>query len=93
MNVVIFGRGLGKPRQINLSGLTVITLGIVMLAGVGAGGFAVGYQYSFATGSGVSAAEYAALSEELDEQRATIATIRRGDGLPREVELIPDERS
>lgn len=77
MNVVIFGKGLGKPRQFNLSG---VTAGVVVIAGVvilGALSFAGGYLYSSATGSGVSATELVVLGDELRQQQEHIAGIRR----------------
>ena len=79
MNVVVFGRGFGKPRQLSLSGIRA-ALGIaavtVIVAIVGFGG---GYWYSAKTGSGVSAGELVDLSMELKTQRDGIAAIRRGN--------------
>ena len=43
MNVVIFGKGLGKPRQMNLSGLTAGLLAIAVGGVVTVLGFAGGY--------------------------------------------------
>ena len=77
MNVVIFGKGLGKPRQLNLSGTAA---GLILLAAVGlitAASFAGGYLYSSATGSGVSTAELSLLGDELVAQQQSIEEIRR----------------
>ena len=79
MNVVIFGKGYGKPRQLSLSGLTAglciaVVAGIVMSAG-----FAGGYLYSSKTGSGVSNDELTELLAEIERQRKDIATIRQGN--------------
>ena len=79
MNVVIFGKGFGKPRQISLSGLTAglaIAVAVGIVVGIGFGG---GYWYSSKTGSGVSTNELAALTGELQEQQHSIAAIRQGN--------------
>lgn len=79
MNVVIFGKGFGKPRQFSLNGLRA-GLVIAVVAGIVVGtGFAGGYWYSANTGSGVSTTELAGLSGELQEQRQDIAAIRQGN--------------
>jgi murein DD-endopeptidase MepM/ murein hydrolase activator NlpD len=77
MNVVIFGRGLGKPRQISLSGLTTGLLGVAVVGLVTAAGFAGGYWYSSKTGSGISTSELDGLTSELQGAREHIATIRQ----------------
>ena len=77
MNVVIFGKGLGSPRQINLSGLSAGLLAVVVVGLVTAVGFAGGYWYSSLTGSGVSSAELLSLNDELTATRENIATIRQ----------------
>lgn len=77
MNVVIFGKGLGKPRQLNLSGIAAALLGTAIVAALGAVSFAGGYLYSSKTGSGVSANELLVLGDEVREQQQTIAGIRR----------------
>ena len=57
MNVVIFGKGLGKPRQLNLSG-PLAAAAVLLVAGVvAAASFAGGHWYAAATGSGVSSNE------------------------------------
>ena len=77
MNVVIFGKGLGKPRQLNLSGVTAALLGTAIVAVLGLASFAGGYLYSSKTGSGVSANELLVLGDEVREQQQTIASIRQ----------------
>jgi murein DD-endopeptidase MepM/ murein hydrolase activator NlpD len=77
MNVVIFGKGLGKPRQINLSGLMASLSAIAVAGVVSAIGFAGGYWYSSMTGSGVSTNELVSLTDELAATRENIATIRQ----------------
>jgi len=79
MNVVIFGKGFGKPRQVNLSGPAVWAAAMGFAALVSAAGFAGGYWLSSTTGSGVSLSEVASLTTELDEQREDIATIRQAN--------------
>ncbi len=79
MNVVIFGKGFGKPRQLSLSGpIAGFAAGAVALV-VMVAGFAGGYAYSSSTGSGVSTAELSELTGALDVQRENIADIRQGN--------------
>lgn len=79
MNVVFFGKGFGKPRQLSLSGpVAGLAAGAVALL-VMAAGFAGGYVYSSSTGSGVSTAEISELTGALDAQRENIAEIRQGN--------------
>lgn len=79
MNVVIFGKGFGKPRQLNLSGLPVVVSAVACTAILCAAGFAGGYWYSTMTGSGVSMNEVARLASELQSQRDNIDSIRQGN--------------
>lgn len=77
MNVVIFGKGFGKPRQVNLSGRSAGAL-IALFAGfLGSATFGTGYWYSAQTGSGVSQSEVATLSEELVTQKGKIQQTRQ----------------
>jgi len=79
MNVVIFGKGFGKPRQLSLSGpIAGFAAGAFALV-VMAAGFAGGYAYSSNTGSGVSTSELSELTGALDAQRENIADIRQGN--------------
>ena len=77
MNVVIFGKGFGKPRQISLSGkdvagiVSLFSLLLVVAAFVG------GYYFSAYTGSGVSMSRVASINEELEGQRNAINTTRQ----------------
>ncbi|MCG8370695.1 MAG: M23 family metallopeptidase [Proteobacteria bacterium] len=79
MNVVVFGKGFGKPRQVSLSGpsagLAVFAFAAVVLAA----GFLGGYRYSSMTGSGVSTAELGSLAADLAAQRGSIDAIRQGN--------------
>jgi len=79
MNVVIFGKGFGKPRQLNLSGFSAGAVALAAAAVLSAAGFAGGYWFSTATGSGVSMHEVVDLSSELQKQRDTIDTIRQAN--------------
>jgi len=77
MNVVIFGKGLGKPRQINLSGITA-GLSISIIAGIIiSAGFAVGSWHASRTGSGISTDKLEGLTSQLQEQRSSIEGIRQ----------------
>lgn len=79
MNVVIFGKGFGKPRQFSLSGLGA-AVGIAAVIGIVIGaGFGGGYWYAAETGSGVSSNELAGLTGELQAERDKIADIRQGN--------------
>ncbi len=77
MNVVIFGNGFGKPRQLNLSGAAAAALGLVVAGVLSTAAFFGGYWYSVQTGSGVSMTEVRSLTGELDSQRDAIATTRQ----------------
>ena len=77
MNVVIFGKGFGKPRQINLSGRGAAAVGVVLAGMLGSLAFAAGYWYSAQTGSGVSFAEVMNLTDALDSQKVEIAETRQ----------------
>ncbi|MBT8091499.1 MAG: M23 family metallopeptidase [Gammaproteobacteria bacterium] len=79
MNVVFFGKGFGKPRQLSLSGLTAGAAAFVLVAVVVGAGFAGGYWYSAKTGSGISVGELSELTDLLQQQREEIAAIRQGN--------------
>ena len=77
MNVVIFGKGLGKPRQVNLTGITA-GLSISIVAGIIiSAGFAVGSWHAARNGSGISTDELEGLTSQLQEQRSSIDGIRQ----------------
>jgi murein DD-endopeptidase MepM/ murein hydrolase activator NlpD len=77
MNVVIFGKGFGKPVQINLSGTSAAGLAMVAAVFVGSLTFGAGYWFSAHNGSGVSLAEVTELTSALDTQRTEIADTRQ----------------
>jgi len=77
MNVVIFGKGFGKPRQINLSGRSAGALTAVIFGILGSAMFGAGYWYSAQTGSGISQAEVLTLSDELVAQKGQIQQTRQ----------------
>jgi murein DD-endopeptidase MepM/ murein hydrolase activator NlpD len=79
MNVVIFGKGFGKPRQLNLSGPSAALVALVGAFILSVAGFGGGYWYSTITGSGISLNEVAQLNDELQLQRENIDSIRRGN--------------
>ena len=79
MNVVFFGKGFGKPRQLSLSGPVAGLAAAVIAVFVLGAGFAGGYVYSSHTGSGVSTSELTDLTDELEAQREYIAAIRQGN--------------
>jgi len=77
MNVVIFGKGFGTARQVNLSGKAVAAIGVVFAACLSAAAFGFGSWYSAQNGSGVPYSELTSLAEELAAQQAAIATTRQ----------------
>jgi len=79
MNVFIFGKGFGKPRQLNLSGFSACMIAVVCAGVLSVFGFAGGYWYSTVTGSGISMNKVAVLTDELQLQRNDINTIRQGN--------------
>jgi murein DD-endopeptidase MepM/ murein hydrolase activator NlpD len=79
MNVVIFGKGFGKPRQLNLSGPSAWTAAVAFASIVSAAGFAGGYWLSNHNGSGASQDHTLVLAGELQDQKAEIETIRQAN--------------
>ena len=79
MNVVLFGKGFGKPRQLSLSGSMAGLAAAAFALVVMAAGFTGGYLYSSNTGSGVSTTELGDLTDQLGAQREYIADIRQGN--------------
>ncbi len=77
MNVVIFGNGFGKARQVSLSGRACAVIAVGFAALLMSIAFAGGYRVSTVTGSGVSVSELASLTEGLDQQREAIDTTRQ----------------
>lgn len=77
MNVVIFGKGFGKPRQFSLSGITATAVASLVTGCFCAAAFYGGFLYSAHTGSGISKGEVVDLTDELTAQRDAIATTRQ----------------
>lgn len=77
MNVVIFGKGFGKPRQINLSGTAATAVAILVAGVLCCGAFAGGSWYSARSGSGLGAGTTEALTADLERQREAIAATRQ----------------
>jgi murein DD-endopeptidase MepM/ murein hydrolase activator NlpD len=77
MNVVLFGNGFRKPRQLCLSGGTVLAAAGLLIGGVCCAAFAGGYWYAERNDSGMSVAEVQTLAEELAAQREAIAETRQ----------------
>lgn len=77
MNVVIFGRGFGKTRQINLSGRSASAFALLIIGTLSCAAFAGGYWFSAHNGSGVSLGAVAELNNQLGIQRAAIQNTRQ----------------
>ena len=77
MNVVIFGKGLGKPRQLSLTGSPALAVVALIAGALAAIGFAAGQWHASWTSSDVSSKELAGLTEELRQAREHIDTIRQ----------------
>lgn len=77
MNVVIFGKGFGSPRQFHLTGFRA-GAAIATIAGLVIGaGFLAGSWYAEKNGAGISTGELEKLTGELQQQREHIETIRQ----------------
>jgi murein DD-endopeptidase MepM/ murein hydrolase activator NlpD len=77
MNVVIFGKGFGKPRQLNLSGGAAVAASFVIAGTLCCVAFAGGYWYSAQNGSGLSSDDLQMFAAELEGQRDAIAVTRQ----------------
>ncbi len=77
MNVVIFGKGFGKPRQLNLTGLGASLTAVAVAGLVISAGFAAGSWHASSNGSGISTNELSSLNGELQQQREVIQSIRQ----------------
>lgn len=77
MNVVIFGKGFGKPRQLEFSGISVVTVAALATAIICTAAFAGGYWFSAQNGSGMSQHEVDVLRAELEQHRDAIALTRQ----------------
>jgi murein DD-endopeptidase MepM/ murein hydrolase activator NlpD len=77
MNVVIFGKGLASPRQVNLTALTAGSAIAVIAALIVGLGYAAGSWHAEQNGSGISVGALEELTGELQQQRESIKTIRQ----------------
>jgi murein DD-endopeptidase MepM/ murein hydrolase activator NlpD len=77
MNVVIFGNGFGKARQLSLSGKACSAIAAGLATVLISAAFAGGYWVSTLTGSGVSVREVASLNKDLNSQRDAISVTRQ----------------
>jgi murein DD-endopeptidase MepM/ murein hydrolase activator NlpD len=77
MNVVIFGKGFGKPRQLNLSGSTAVVVALMVAGSFCCAAFAGGYWYSAHNGPGLRGNDVEMLASEVDSQRDAIAVTRQ----------------
>ena len=77
MNVVLFGKGFGKHRQISLSGRTAVGLASLFSGLLIVAAFAGGALYSKHNGSGVSLDEVREMAANLEAERESIAVIRQ----------------
>jgi murein DD-endopeptidase MepM/ murein hydrolase activator NlpD len=77
MNVVVFGKGFGKPRQLNLSGGGALCAAALIAGSLCCAAFAGGYWYSAHNGSGMSLAQVESLANELAAQRKAIDVTRQ----------------
>lgn len=77
MNVVLFGKGFGKPRQVNLSGSAALGVAALIAGCLCCAAFAGGYWYAERNGSGLSLAQVQALADDLAAQREALARTRQ----------------
>lgn len=77
MNVIIIGKGFGKPVQISLSGKVVTAIACLIVGSFCVAAFLGGYGYSAQNGSGLSVAEVSSLTSELATQRNEIEQARQ----------------
>ena len=77
MNVVILSNGLGRFRQIKLSGRTIFAVTILFAVVLGSLAFLGGYYYSAVQGSGISRSEAANLHAAMQSESAGIEKIRK----------------
>lgn len=77
MNVVLFGKGFGKPRQLHLSGGMALGVAVLLAGSLCCAAFAGGYWYAAMNGSGISLRQVEALADDLATQREAIAEARQ----------------
>ena len=77
MNVVVFGKGFGAPRQVNFSGRAALGVATLFAGTVAAIAFGAGLWYSSFNATGVSLDEARTVSLQLAEEREAIGSIRQ----------------
>ncbi|MEM7503662.1 MAG: M23 family metallopeptidase [Pseudomonadota bacterium] len=77
MNVVVFGKGFGAPRQVNFSGRAALGVATLFAGTVAAIAFGAGLWYSSLNATGVSLDEARTVSLQLVEEREAIGSIRQ----------------
>ena len=77
MNVVVFGKGFGAPRQVNFSGRAALGVATLFAGTVAAIAFGAGLWYSSVNATGVSLDEARTVSLQLAEEREAIGSIRQ----------------
>ena len=77
MNVVVFGKGFGAPRQVNFSGRAALGVATLFAGTVAAIAFGAGLWYSSHNATGVSLDEARTVSLQLAEEREAIGSIRQ----------------
>lgn len=77
MNVVLFGKGFGKPRQLNLSGGIALGAAALVAGSLCCAAFAGGYWYAAHNGSGISLQQVESLANELAAQQQAIEETRQ----------------
>ena len=77
MNLVVFGKGFGKPRQISFTGRAAAGVATLFAGAVAAVAFAAGYWVSYHNTSDVSVDAAVAMSTQLAAERDGIASIRQ----------------
>lgn len=77
MNLVVFGKGFGKPRQISFTGRAAAGAAALFAGAVAAIAFSVGYWFSSHNASDVSVDAAVAMTTQLAAERDGIASIRQ----------------
>lgn len=77
MNVVVFGKGFGQPRQVTFTGRAAAGVAVLFSGAIAAFAFALGYWHSSVNSSDVSLDAAHEMSAQLQDERAAIATIRQ----------------
>ncbi|HZD52264.1 MAG TPA: M23 family metallopeptidase [Woeseiaceae bacterium] len=77
MNIVLFGKGFGKPRQFSLSGGSALGVAVLVAGSLCCAAFAGGHWYAARNGSGMSLEQAESLANELAAQRQAIAETRQ----------------